>query len=77
MLQAMTISNIIQQITSTAHIAPTPEISGLSLPAQINIDVSSGCDQTIDAQIVKYEVDGYNAEPYVNEVRGPKIAHSW
>lgn len=71
LLQVEAINKTLEQITSTAQTPPTPDISGLNIPAKISIDVSDGCEQTTSTGMFDWYIFGHNSERYMNQVRVP------
>ena len=77
MAAEQTINQLLLQIESTSYtveqiamawVPRVPDTSGLTLPAQIKIDMTTGCKTTTTSQPIALYIVGLNAIKYLDEV---------
>lgn len=68
LLQVVSISKTMLEIIPTIQVPPVLDISRLNLPAQISIDITTGCKKTISSQEITLYKHVSNAFKYLDEV---------
>ena len=68
LLQIESTSNTVEQIIAMAWAPHVPDTSGLTLPAQINIDMTTGCKTSTTSQSIALYATQLNAIKYLDEV---------
>ena len=72
LLQVVSINKTMREVIPTIEVPPVPDISRLSLPAQISINIT-GCKTTTDSQeiiVYKYHSNSFVYLDEVTTVRG-------
>ena len=62
--QVESINKILQHIRIPTQTPRTPNTSGLTLPVQISIDTSTGCEQIEQSQLVHFVGVSLSSIPY-------------
>ena len=68
LVQVGAINNAQEQIGPISQTPQTPDVSGLALPAQLNINISTGCKQSRQVNVIGLGVIALSSIPYISEV---------